>query len=81
MSERGRASLLSGQLEAYLASPQLYRSEKYFDALLASMKESRVYLTPADMASLKVRLELQDNEVGTDVFDAEAGAAAAEGMN
>ena len=81
MSERGRASLLSGQLEAYLASPQLYRSEKYFDALLASMKESRVYLTPADMASLKIRLELQDNEVGTDVFDAEAGAAAAEGIN
>lgn len=74
MSERGRASLLQGQQEAYLASPELYRSNMYFSALLDAMKESRVYLTPADLESLKVRLELQDKQVGTDVFDAEAGA-------
>ncbi len=75
MSERGRASLLQGQQEAYLASPALYRSNMYFEALLEAMKESRVYLTPADLGSLKVRLELQDKQTGTDVFDPEAGEA------
>jgi modulator of FtsH protease HflK len=75
MSERGRASLLQGQQEAYLASPSLYRSDMYFQALLESMKESRVFMTPADLNSLKVRLELQDQKVGTDVFDAESGGA------
>jgi len=74
MSERGQASLLQGQQEAYLASPALYRSNMYFSALLRAMESSRVYLTPADLESLKVRLELQDQQVGTDVFDAEAGA-------
>lgn len=74
MSERGRASLLLGQQEAYMAAPELYRSNMYFGALLDAMKESRVFLTPADLASLKVRLELQDKQAGTDVFDAEAGA-------
>lgn len=74
MSERGRASLLQGQQEAYLASPELYRSNMYFGALLEAMRESRVYLTPDDLASLKIRLELQDRQAGSDVFDAEAGA-------
>ncbi len=74
MSERGRASLLQGQQDAYLASPALYQSKMYFDALMEAMKESRVYLTPAQLESLKIRLELQDKKVGTDVFDAEAGA-------
>ncbi len=75
MSERGQASLLQGQQEAYLASPELYRSKMYFDALLEAMAQSRVYLTPADIEDLKVRLELQDKQAGTDVFDAEAGEA------
>jgi modulator of FtsH protease HflK len=74
MSERGQASLLQGQQQAYLASPQLYRSNMYFQALKEAMENSRVYLTPADLESLRVRLELQDKQVGTDVFDAEAGA-------
>ncbi len=74
MSERGQASLLQGQQEAYLASPALYRSNMYFSALLQAMESSRVYLTPVDLESLKIRLELQDQQVGTDVFDAEAGA-------
>ncbi len=75
MSERGRASLLQGQQEAYLAAPELYRSSMYFSALHDAMAQSRVYMTPAGLASLRVRLELQDKQVGTDVFDAEAGAA------
>lgn len=75
MSERGLASLLQGQQEAYLAAPELYRSKMYFDALLVAMAEARVYLTPAEIESLKVRLELQDKQAGTTVFDAERGEA------
>ncbi|MEX0876574.1 MAG: SPFH domain-containing protein [Phycisphaerales bacterium] len=74
MSERGQASLLQGQQEAYLAAPELYRSNMYFNALLEAMRESRVYLTPADLESLRIRLELQDRQAGTNVFDPEAGA-------
>lgn len=75
MSERGQASLLQGQQEAYLASPELYRSKMYFDALLEAMAQSRVYLTPGEIKDLLIRLELQDKQAGTDVFDAEAGEA------
>lgn len=75
MSERGRASLLQGQQEAYLASPELYRSNMYFEALRVAMRESRVYLTPGDLETLKIRLELQDKKAGTTVFDAERGEA------
>ncbi len=74
MSERGLASLLQGQQAAYLASPELYRSNMYFEALLVAMRESRVYLTPGELESLKIRLELQDKKAGTTVFDAERGA-------
>jgi hypothetical protein len=38
------------------------------------MRESRVYLTPGELESLKIRLELQDKKAGTTVFDAERGA-------
>jgi len=73
MSERGRAVLLDGQEQAYAASPMLYRSQSYFEALLDSIKNARVYLTPSDLESLHVRIDLMDQEAGTDVFDAEAG--------
>ena len=75
MSERGLASMLQGQQQAYLAAPELYRSNMYFEALLEAMRESRVYLTPGELESLKVRLELQDKKAGTTVFDAERGEA------
>lgn len=74
MTERGRAVLLDGQLQAYQASPSLYRSEAYFDALLDAIANARVYLTPSDLESLHVRIDLMDKEAGTDVFDPEAGA-------
>ncbi len=74
MTERGRAVLLNGQQLAYDASPMLYRSQNYFDALLDAIEQSRVYLTPSDLESLHIRIDLMDNEAGTDVFDPEAGA-------
>jgi len=73
MSERGRASLLQGQQEAYLASPGLFRSKMYFDAWLESIKDARVYLVSEQLESLLVRIELQDRDAGLDVFDPNAG--------
>ncbi len=74
MTERGRAVLLEGQQQAYAASPSLYRSQSYFDALLEAMHSARVYLTPGDLQSLHIRIDLMDQEAGTDVFDPEVGA-------
>ncbi|MBL4592178.1 MAG: hypothetical protein JKY96_09500 [Phycisphaerales bacterium] len=73
MSERGRAALLQGQLDAYLAAPELFRSKMYFDAWLDSTKYARVYLVPKGLEDLKIRIELQDREAGTKIFDTEAG--------
>jgi len=74
MTERGRAVLLEGQQQAYAASPSLYRSQNYFDALLDAIKTARVYLTPSDLESLHIRIDLMDQEIGADVFDPESGA-------
>ncbi|MBO6513106.1 MAG: hypothetical protein JJ974_03990 [Phycisphaerales bacterium] len=74
MTERGRAVLLEGQEQAYNASPSLYKSQNYFDALLDAIKSARVYLTPGDLENLRVRMDLMDQEAGADVFDPEIGA-------
>lgn len=74
MSERGKAVLLAGQEQAYEASPALYRSSEYFDALLEVIRSARVYLTPHDLESLRIRMDLIDQTRGADVFDPEAGA-------
>lgn len=74
MTERGRAVLLEGQELAYNASPSLYKSQNYFNALLEAIENARVYLTPGDLDSLHIRMDLMDQEVGADVFDPEIGA-------
>lgn len=74
MSERGRSALLRGQNTAFEAAPDLFRTKRYFEALADVMKNARVYLTPDDLGALHVRFELQDNEIGTDVFNENAGA-------
>lgn len=75
MSERGRAMLLQGQQEAYLASPGLFRSRMYFDAWLEAIKDARVYLVSDELSDLLVRVELLDRDTGVDVFDPNAGEA------
>jgi regulator of protease activity HflC (stomatin/prohibitin superfamily) len=72
MSERGQAALLRGQDAAYAAAPELFRASMYFDALMAVMAESRVYVTPESLKS-HIRLELQDRAAGRDVLDETAG--------
>ncbi len=73
MSERGRAAMLRGQSLAYEAAPELFRSKMYFRALSEAMRNARVYLTPSDLETLHIRMELQDKGV-SDVFNENAGA-------
>jgi len=66
MAERGKAALFAGQQAAYEASPRLYRSQLYFQALLEAMRGQRVYLSDVPMDSV---LQLQDRgSGGRDVF-------------
>lgn len=74
MSERGRAAMLRGQSLAYEAAPELFRSKMYFRALSEAMRNARVYLTPSDLETLHIRMELQDKGIGDSVFNENAGA-------
>ena len=75
MGERAKAALYQGQIAAYESSPMLFRSSRYFDALLSAMRDSRVFLTAKDVEDLTVRLELMTRDTGVDVFDPEIGSA------
>lgn len=67
MSERGKAALFQGQLAAYDASPALYRSKAYFDALRVAMIGQRVYLTDQGVP-METVIDLNDRLSGRDVF-------------
>jgi regulator of protease activity HflC (stomatin/prohibitin superfamily) len=74
MSERGKAALYQGQLASFEAAPALYMTSAYFDALLAVMRDSRVYLTGERITQLNVNLNLEDRETNLELFDPEAGS-------
>lgn len=74
MGERGRAALYEGQIAAYAAAPTLYMSRHYFDALRSVMADARVFLVDSELKSPTIRLQLESQERGLDVFDPEAGA-------
>jgi len=57
-----------GRIKAFLAAPLVYRAGLYFDALKDSLKDSRIYLVSSDIPDLHVRAELQDKEIGLDLF-------------
>lgn len=67
MSDRGRAVRYASRLAAYEASPAIYKSILYFDALKSAMAESRVYITD-DRVPLHLRLEIQDTSTRQDAF-------------
>lgn len=73
MGERGKAALYAGQLASYSAAPSLYKSKKYFDALLDIMGPSRVYLTSERLEDLNIVIELQSRDTGIDLFNPEEG--------
>ena len=74
MGERGRAALFLGQLSSYRAAPTLFKSKKYFRALLETMRGSRVYLTSENLEDLHIILELQTRDTSLELFDPEAGS-------
>ncbi len=57
-----------GRVKAFTAAPLVYRADLYFDALRDSLKDSRIYLVSADIPNLHVRTDLQDKEIGVDLF-------------
>ncbi len=69
MGDRGRAARYEGQLALYTASPMLYRTNLYFAALKAAMQDSRVYITSEEIPNLRIDWDLQDKNLGVDVFD------------
>jgi regulator of protease activity HflC (stomatin/prohibitin superfamily) len=76
MGERARAALFAAQSQSYAAAPALFRTQMYLDALRDTMAGSRVFLVPDDLPSKRLRLELQDQRIGRDVFDPTAGGEA-----
>jgi len=71
MGSRGRAARYQGQLALYNAAPELYRSGQYFEALRTAMLHSRVYITSDQIPELRTDLDLQDKDLGVDIFKKE----------
>ncbi len=69
MGDRGRASRYEGQLALFNASPLLYQSNLYFESLLGAMRGARVYVTSEEVPDLRIDFDLQDKNLGVDVFD------------
>ena len=68
MSERGRAAALLGQNVAYNASPWVYRSGLYLEALTEAMRDARVYVVSPDVENMRIDIDLQDNSLSGDLF-------------
>ncbi len=66
MSERGRAARYQGQLASFNASPLIYKSSLYFEALASVLKESRLFITDESVKDLRIQWQGLDKEaVGT----------------
>jgi membrane protease subunit HflK len=66
MSERGRAARYRGQLASYQASPVIYKSSLYFEAMRTVLKDSRLFITDDGVRDLRLNWQGQDKEsVGT----------------
>ncbi len=68
MGLRGRAARYEGQLALFNAAPNLYRANLYFDAMKFAMKDARVYITSDDIPNLRIDTDLQDKDIGVDLF-------------
>ena len=69
MSERARAAEYVGLVSSYLASPQLFKTQLYLDALKEAMARSRVFITDDRVANTWFNVDLQDKEMGGMVFN------------
>ncbi|MBX3385794.1 MAG: hypothetical protein KF768_04420 [Phycisphaeraceae bacterium] len=70
MGERTRAQRHGSQLAAYRSSPMVYKSRKYFETLREVMAQARVYVVVDDGERLEMRLNLEDSNLGSQLFDA-----------
>lgn len=70
MGERTRAQRHASQLFAYRASPRVYMTRRYFDTLREVMAQARVYVVVDDGDRLEVRMNLEDSNLGSQLFDA-----------
>lgn len=68
MAARGAALRYNGQRALFDAAPDLYRVSHYYDALAAAMQNSRVYIASDNMADMRFDLNLEDKDLGVDVF-------------
>ena len=60
--ERARAETFGVQLLSLNAAPQLYRLDKYLDALGEGIKNRKKYIVATDRDKLEVRLNLQEQQ-------------------
>lgn len=70
MSERARAERNASQRVAFDASPEVYKTRRYYETLKQVMAESRVYIVVDDNEKLELRLNLEDSNLGSQLFDA-----------
>lgn len=70
MGTRARAELHNGQVEAYNASPLLFRTSMYFESMLSLMRGARLFVVGGDPSNLWQTLELQDEQRAADIFTA-----------
>ena len=71
MGARRNAVAYQGQLSSYLAQPYVYRATLYFETLIEMIKDSRVYITGSELDELRTTVELQDSQLGGNVFTPE----------
>ena len=68
MSARGQLARYGGQVAMYEASPRVYMTGQYLDALKGLMDNSRVYILDKGARSSWIQLNLEDKTVRSEVF-------------
>ncbi len=72
MTARADALRFVGQKMSFDANPRLFRAKHYLDALRDVTADARLFIVPHDVPRDMV-FELQDQRIGRDVFDPDAG--------
>lgn len=64
MGQRARAQQYQGQVEAYRAAPRAYMTRLYLDALVQTLREARVWITPFESPSIELDQIETNVEIG-----------------
>lgn len=68
MAARGQLARYGGQVAMFEASPRLYMTSRYLDALQHVMDDARVYVLDQGARSSWLQLNLEDKSIRSDVF-------------